>query len=244
MTLEEASGARTTASTTARTARPRAGEAPAAAREPAPLLVGVLALQGDFAAHAAALTRGGAQVREVRRAAELAGCDALVLPGGESTTLLRLLHAFELWDPLREFAAGGRALLGTCAGLILCAQEVLGPPQASLGLLPVTVVRNAYGRQVDSRVAEGRVRVPAGLRRELGGSESFATDFVFIRSPRVTRAAPEVEILADHEGDPVLVRHGAILAASFHPELSSDGRVIGLFLALAGHARERGTSPR
>jgi pyridoxal 5'-phosphate synthase pdxT subunit len=240
MMLEGTSGARAAQ----RTARPGEGEALSAARDPAPLLVGVLALQGDFAAHAAALARGGARVCEVRRAAELAGCDALVLPGGESTTLVKLLHAFRLWDPLRDFAAQGRALLGTCAGLILCAQEVLGPPQASLGLLPITVVRNAYGRQVDSFVASGRVRVPAGLRHELGGSESLATDFIFIRSPRMIRVAPEVEILAEHDGDPVLVRHGAILGASFHPELASDGRVIELFLALARHARERGMNPR
>jgi 5'-phosphate synthase pdxT subunit len=219
-------------------------EAQVAARAPAPLLVGVLALQGDFAAHAAALTRGGARVREVRRPAELDLCDALVLPGGESTTLVKLLRGFGLWDPLRDFAAQGRAILGTCAGLILCAQEVLGPPQASLGLLPVTVVRNAYGRQVDSFVASGRVRVPAGLRHALGGNESLTTDLVFIRAPRVTRVAPEVEILAEHEGDPILVRHGAILGASFHPELSADGRLIELFLALARHARERETNPR
>ena len=240
MTLEQASGARAAK----RAARPGEGEALSAAPESAPLLVGVLALQGDFAAHAAALGRGRARVCEVRRAAELAGCDALVLPGGESTTLMKLLRAFGLWDPLRDFAAQGRAILGTCAGLILCSREVLGPPQASLGLLPITVVRNAYGRQVDSFVAAGRVRVPADLRHELGGGESFATDFVFIRAPRLTRVAPEVEILAEHDGDPVLVRHGAILGASFHPELSSDGRLIELFLALARHARERGANPR
>jgi len=205
----------------------------ARARAAPPPPIGVLALQGDFAAHAAALARAGAMPSEVRAAADLERVDALVVPGGESTTLLKLLREFGLWEPLRAFAARGRAIFGTCAGLILFAEEVRGPAQDSLGILPISVVRNAYGRQVDSFVDRGRVRVPAQLRPALGGGESFAADFVFIRAPRIARVGPGVEVLAEHAGDPVLVRSGAILGATFHPELSPGDRVHELFLSLA-----------
>ena len=216
---------------------------------PSPV-VGVLALQGDFAAHANALLRaGGGAAREIRRPAELAGCAALVLPGGESTTLVKLLKEEGLWDPLRRFARGGGAILGTCAGLILMAAEVRGPAQDSLALLPVTVQRNGYGRQVESRVVPGRVRVPpdlaAGFHARPSAEDpapaatdaSFATEFVFIRAPRIVAVEPGVEVLAECAGDPVLVRAGLLLAATFHPEVASDDGIVRLFLALARRAR-------
>ena len=146
--------------------------------------IGVLALQGDFAAHASALARAGAEPREVRRADELAPLDGLIIPGGESTTLINLLRAFGLWEPVRAFAAGGLPVLGTCAGLILLAEEVTSPAQESFGLLPLRVARNAYGRQVDSFVSRGLVHAPADLAG--AGGRAFETDFVFIRAPRIT----------------------------------------------------------
>ncbi|MFH1143959.1 MAG: pyridoxal 5'-phosphate synthase glutaminase subunit PdxT, partial [Candidatus Eisenbacteria bacterium] len=210
------------------------------------LRIGVLALQGDFAAHAEALRRAGnCSVREIRRREELALCDALVLPGGESTTLLKLLKEMDLWEPIRRLPQEGKAVFGTCAGLILMATRVLDPPQDSLGLLPVTVARNAYGRQVDSCVIPGVVRIPADVSpheiRSAGGavsdSNTFATEFVFIRAPRIVAVDEGVEVLAERDGDPVLVRAGFLMAASFHPEAASDGGVERLFLALARRAR-------
>jgi len=181
---------------------------------------GVLALQGDFAAHAAALRRLGEPAREVRRCADLAGLRALVLPGGESTALLRLmLGDDEPWfDALRAFHDGGGALLGTCAGAILLAREV-DPAQPSLGLLDAAVARNAYGRQVDS--FEARLDAPA-FEDGLPG--------VFIRAPRITSVGPSVEVIARLAGEPVLVRQGRVLAATFHPELVADDRVHRLLL--------------
>ncbi len=207
----------------------------------------MLALQGDFAAHARALARAGVPASEIRRPAELAQVDALVIPGGESTTLVKLLRELELWEAVRAMPASGRPLFGTCAGLILLSQEVSDPPQPSLGLLAVRVTRNAYGRQIASFVASGRVRVPADLPLPLGlhgNTREFATDFVFIRAPRVCEIRDGVEVLATYAGAPVLVRQGLLLAASFHPELSTDGRVVELFVALARQARARRRSER
>jgi 5'-phosphate synthase pdxT subunit len=189
--------------------------------------IGVLALQGDFALHLAALRRAGAEGREVRRPAQLAGLDGLILPGGESTTMLRLLASSGLGAALPAFAASGKPLLGTCAGLILLAQEVLDPPQPSLGLLDTTVRRNAYGRQLDSFEADGEFATN-------GRAEPLR--MVFIRAPRIVRTGPGVETLMAHDGDPVLVRQGSILAATFHPELTADGRVHRYFLGMAGRA--------
>jgi 5'-phosphate synthase pdxT subunit len=201
--------------------------------------IGVLALQGDFAAHAAAFARvGGCAVQEVRRREELAACDALVIPGGESTTLLKLLKDMELWEPLARLPREGKAVFGTCAGLILMAEEVTHPPQDSLRFLPITVERNAYGRQVDSCVVPGRVRVP----EDLAGS-AFETEFVFIRAPRIVAVRDGVEVLARHAGAPVLVRAGNLLAASFHPEVAADGGVERLFVALARRARAARDAP-
>jgi 5'-phosphate synthase pdxT subunit len=197
--------------------------------------IGVLALQGDFAAHAAALERAGAEACEVRRADQLASLDGLVLPGGESTTLILLLRAFGLWEPVRAFAAAGRPVFGTCAGLILLAEEVANPSQEAFGLLPLRVERNAYGRQVDSFVVRGRVQVPVDLAGE--GGRTFETDLVFIRAPRITEVRDGVEVWAQHAGSPILVRRGNLLGASFHPELASDHRVIRLFVTMAEQAR-------
>jgi 5'-phosphate synthase pdxT subunit len=202
--------------------------------------VGVLALQGDFQAHRGALGRAGAEAVEVRRADELGGLDGLVIPGGESTTLLRLLSEYGLWEPVRAFAAAGRPVFGTCAGLILLAAEVTGPRQESLRLLPLRVERNAYGRQVDSFVARGRVRAPA----ELSGDGDFETDFVFIRAPRITELRDRVEVWARHDGDPVLVRRRNLMGATFHPELAGDDRVERLFVAMVESARRDADQPR
>lgn len=185
--------------------------------------VGVLALQGDFEAHAAALRRACASVDvvEVRQRPHLEDLDGLVIPGGESTTMLKLMEYYGLFDPLREFGAK-RPVLGTCAGAILLAREVLNPPQPSLQLADLTVERNAYGRQLDSRV----VRLPA---QELGGPELEA---VFIRAPIIRRVGAGARVLVRYQGDPVLVECGPHLVATYHPELSQDNRVHARFLAM------------
>jgi 5'-phosphate synthase pdxT subunit len=173
--------------------------------------VGILALQGDFARHGEALRRAGLESREIRRQDELAGVSGLVLPGGESTTYLKFFEREPGWETaLREFAASGRPVLATCAGLILLASRVENPAQASLGLLDVDVVRNAYGRQVDSFV---------GTATDAGGASIEA---VFIRAPKIARVGPSVEVLARQQSDPVLVRSGNVFGATFHPELSED----------------------
>ena len=183
--------------------------------------IGVLALQGDFGAHGTALGEVGAETVEVRRADELATVDGLVVPGGESTTLLNLMADGPWFEALRAFHARGGAVLGTCAGAILLAREVLDPVQPSLGLLDVTVRRNAFGRQVDSFETE----------LTLAG-ETAPLPAVFIRAPRIVRVGAGVEVLARLEGEPVLVRQGRILAATFHPELTGDRRLQARFLAL------------
>jgi len=171
---------------------------------------GVLALQGDFAAHAAAFRAIGVPVREVRRVAALEGLAGLVIPGGESTTLLNLMRDEPWFDAIRRLHDEGGVVAGTCAGAILLAREVR-PRQPSLGLLNAIVERNAWGRQVDS--FEARVLAPA-----LGG----AIDAVFIRAPRFRALFPEVEVLARYAGEPVLVRQGRIVALTFHPELTAS----------------------
>ncbi len=183
--------------------------------------VGVLALQGAFREHVEAFGALDAEVVLVRRAEQLAGLDALVLPGGESTTQTKLLESFELREPLLDAFRDGLACFATCAGLILLATEVLDGrrDQVPLGLLDVSVRRNGYGRQVASFEAPLDV---AGLDAEFTG--------VFIRAPRIERVGAEVEVLATHGADPVLVRRGRIVAAGFHPELAADLRVHQLFL--------------
>jgi 5'-phosphate synthase pdxT subunit len=189
-----------------------------------PKRVGVLALQGDFEAHEKALRRAGADVVLVRTADGLADVDGLVIPGGESTTMLKLLHYMDLMEPLRRFAAV-KPMFGTCAGAILLAKEVLHPAQESLGVVDLTVERNAYGRQLDSRV----VNIAPGpeFLERAGGGEIEA---VFIRAPIIRRAGPSVKVLAEYDGNPVLVEQGQYLIATFHPELTKDSRVHTLFL--------------
>jgi 5'-phosphate synthase pdxT subunit len=186
--------------------------------------VGVLALQGDFREHAAALSRLGAEPVLVRRAEDLQGLGALVIPGGESTTIGSLAGRYGLLEPLRRAVAGGLPTLGTCAGMILLASGTTGgQEQPQLGVLDLVVDRNAFGRQVESFEADLEV---AGMKGAVHG--------VFIRAPRVERAGPGVEVLASVDGHPVMVRQGHVLAAAFHPELTGDLRVHRLLLEMAG----------
>jgi pyridoxal 5'-phosphate synthase pdxT subunit len=175
-----------------------------------PKAFGVLALQGDFAAHLAAFRDLGAPVQEVRRVSQLEGLAGLMIPGGESTTLLNLMADEPWFDSLRRFHEAGGVLAGTCAGAILLAREVR-PRQPSLGLLDALVERNAYGRQVDS--FEATVDAPA-----LGGRLAA----VFIRAPRFRALWPEVEVLGRVDGEPVLVQQGRVVATAFHPELTGE----------------------
>lgn len=180
--------------------------------------IGVLALQGDFAAHQRALDRAGADAVEVRSAADLDKIDGLIIPGGESSTMLKLIQQENLVEPLRRFGAS-RPIFGTCAGAILLASEVTNPAQASLGLMDIGIERNAYGRQLDSRIARLH---PAGLDRDL--------EAVFIRAPIVRRVGSDAKVLASYQGDPVLIEQGRHLIATFHPELTDDSRVHLMFL--------------
>ena len=187
--------------------------------------VGILALQGDFEAHAKALERAGAEPVLVRTADELKRIDGLVLPGGESTTMLKLINFMDLKEPLREFARE-KPVFGTCAGAILLAKEVQNPAQESFGVIDLTVERNGYGRQIDSRVAS--IQPNADFQTRAGAGDVEA---VFIRAPIIRRTGPGVRVLAQYEGDPVLVEQGRHLVATFHPELTQDSRVHKLFLS-------------
>lgn len=180
--------------------------------------IGVLAIQGNFASHAQALSEAGAEPVEVRTPEELAELDGLVLPGGESTTMLKFLERKQFFDALGEFVRN-RPTFGTCAGAILLAREVRHPAQRSLGVLDAVVERNAYGRQIDSSI----ITVPSSL-------PGAPLEMVFIRAPRILETGPEVEVLARRDGFPVLVRQGGLMAATFHPELSEDRRVHRLFV--------------
>jgi len=184
--------------------------------------IGILAVQGDFAAHAAMLSSLGAETVEVRALMDLEGCDGLILPGGESTTQLQFLQEEGLFDAIRTFAADGGAVFGTCAGAILLATDVKNPPQASLSLLDMTVLRNAYGRQIASDV----VYAPCTLKHE-------PLEMVFIRGPIIERVGAGIDVLADYAGKPALVQKENILAATFHPELTGDSTVHQHFLTLA-----------
>lgn len=187
--------------------------------------VGILALQGDFEAHSKALRRAGAEPVLVRTAEDLQHIDGLVIPGGESTTMLKLLDFMNLKQPLREFVRD-KPVFGTCAGAILLAKEVENPAQESLGAIDLTVERNAYGRQLDSRVAKIKPEADFEKRTRSGDLEA-----VFIRAPIIRRTGPAVRVLAQYEGDPVLVEQGKNLVATFHPELTQDSRVHKLFLS-------------
>jgi pyridoxal 5'-phosphate synthase pdxT subunit len=185
--------------------------------------IGVLAVQGNFAAHKVALSRIGVEAREVRRISDLEAVDALIIPGGESTTMLKFITEEGLGNGIEEFANGGKPVFGTCAGAILLAREVSNPAQPSLALIDITVERNAYGRQVDSFIAE------AESSFEAGPVEEGPLEAVFIRAPKIKEIGPHVAVLATLERQPVLVREGNILVATFHPELTRDSRTHQLF---------------
>jgi 5'-phosphate synthase pdxT subunit len=194
----------------------------------APVRVGVLALQGDFALHARALARCGAEVVEVRKPEQLEGLDGLVVPGGESTTLLKLMDAWGFVPALEKFHASGKPIFGTCAGLILLAREVSSPAQFSLGLIDVAVERNAYGRQRESFEAAGTA--------ELDG-HPVPLEMVFIRAPRIRQVGADVVTLARHGGEAVMARQGSVLVATFHPELTDDPTIHQYFCRMVTQAR-------
>lgn len=183
------------------------------------LRIGVLAVQGGFEAHARMLRGLGAEVREVRVPADLIGLDGLVIPGGESTTIVKGIESAGLGPAIRAHHEAGRAVFGTCAGLIVC-------DDAHLGLIDATATRNAFGRQLQSFEADLPVK---GI-----GDEPLRA--VFIRAPRVERHGEGVEVLASYEGHPVAVREGGVLACAFHPELTDDPRLHALFMAMTTHA--------
>lgn len=183
-------------------------------------LIGVLALQGAYDAHARALSTCGAESRLVRRPDELDGLDGLIIPGGESSTFLKHLERDGFFDVLHAFVRS-TPTFGTCAGAILLATEVSNPHQASLAALDIAIERNAYGRQIDSSIVTEPTKLPGG-----------PLEMVFIRAPRITRTGAGVEVLARREGAPVLVRQGRLLAATFHPELSAGLRVHQLFVEM------------
>jgi 5'-phosphate synthase pdxT subunit len=191
--------------------------------------IGVLALQGDFREHRAMLERLGAATTEVRRPAELETVDALVIPGGESTTIAKLMRHYGFIAPIKALAAGGLPVFGTCAGLITLAREIAEGDQPVLGLIDIVARRNAFGRQVHSCEADLDIAAlgPPPLRA------------VFIRAPWIERAGPGVEILASHQGHAVAAREGRVLVAAFHPELTGDTRMHDAFLSMVRAAGSR-----
>ncbi|HEV3038746.1 MAG TPA: pyridoxal 5'-phosphate synthase glutaminase subunit PdxT [Candidatus Angelobacter sp.] len=192
---------------------------------PTKLKIGVLAIQGDYEAHRAVLERLGVEVLLVRKPEQLGSIDAIVIPGGESSTFLNFLEERGFLDKLRDFVRTKPAF-GTCAGAILLASDVENPPQISLGALDIRIRRNAYGRQIDSFIQEAATKL---------GEKPL--EMVFIRAPKIVATGKDVEVLASNNGDPVLVRQGKTMACTFHPELSNDTRVHEEFLKLVknGH---------
>src|SRR5579864_230360 len=193
--------------------------------------IGILAVQGGFAAHAARLAELGAETVEVRTVKDLEGCDGLILPGGESTTQLQFLQEEGLFDAVKKFAVDGGAIFGTCAGAILLAKEVKNPAQVSLGLLDMIVLRNAYGRQMASDVFFGSSNLA-----------DVPMEMVFIRAPVIESVGPGVEVLAEYGGKRVLVQKANVMAATFHPELTQDSSVHTHFLKMVGASPRRSAS--
>ena len=187
--------------------------------------IGVLAIQGDFAMHAKMLARIGAPYKLVKHASELVEVGGLIMPGGESTTMLKFFSNEGMGQAIKEFVAAGQPVFGTCAGAILLAKEVLNPTQERLGLLDITIERNAYGRQVDSSVRQGEC--PELSPRPI--------EMVFIRAPIIRRVGEPVQVLGRCDGLPVLVEQGNILAATFHPELTEDEAVHRYFIEKLSH---------
>ena len=191
------------------------------------MMIGVLALQGDFDLHRKALDRLGVESVEVRLPRQLDEVAGLIMPGGESTTLLKLLDEWEFVPALEKFHAAGKPIMGTCAGLILLARDVESPQQPSLGLIDITAERNAYGRQKESFETEGEADLGEGLR---------PIKMVFIRAPRIRRLGPAVTPLVMHRGECVMARQGSVLVAAFHPELTDDPTVHRYFAAMVRQA--------
>ncbi len=183
--------------------------------------IGILAIQGDYEAHARMLERLGVEYTYVRVPGDLVGLNGIILPGGESTTHLKVLTEEGLFDALKQFAKDGGAFFGTCAGAILLARTVHGPPQDSLGLLDISILRNGYGRQLASDVRMG----PTKLHKD-------PLEMVFIRAPIIESVGKGIEVLAEDAGHPVLVQQGRIMASTFHPELTTDTAVHEHFLQL------------
>ena len=189
--------------------------------------IGVLALQGDFALHARALGRCGAEVVEIRKPEQLADIDGLIMPGGESTTLLKLMDLWGFVPALEKFHSSGKPIFGTCAGLILAAREVSNPTQFSLNLIDVGVERNAYGRQRESFATPGTATLDG---------KAVPLEMVFIRAPRIRRIGEGVQTLASHKGEAVMARQGTVLVATFHPELTDDPTVHAYFVRMVRQA--------
>ncbi|HZI94613.1 MAG TPA: pyridoxal 5'-phosphate synthase glutaminase subunit PdxT [Patescibacteria group bacterium] len=205
---------------------------------PHALPIGVLGLQGDFEAHARALDDVGEPARIVRRAEELAGICGLIIPGGESTTLVKLMNDCGLVEPLRRLHAAGTPVYGTCAGAILLATRVTGPEQFCLAFIDIDVERNAYGRQLESfETTMGSMEPDSGLTLDEGeGRAPDRLELILIRAPRIRRCGPEVRVLIRHSGEPVLVRQGTVLAGTFHPELGRERSIHRYFAAMARRA--------
>ena len=190
-------------------------------------MIGILGLQGDYAAHGEILTQMGVESRVVKKPEQLEGLGGLIMPGGESTTLIKLMDSSGMWQAIGEFAASGRAIFGTCAGMILLAKEVKNPEQRSLALIDIAVERNGYGRQIDSAEVEGVFR---------DDSEERPMYMVFIRAPRIVRLGDGVRALAECRGDVVMAQQGQVLVASFHPELTEDLSAHRHFVEMVGSA--------
>lgn len=197
-------------------------------KEDGRVVIGVLALQGDFAKHIQALVRLNVEFLEVRYPVELDFCDGFIIPGGESTTMLREIDFIHLKNRIVDFSES-KPVFGTCAGLILMAKEVTGPHQKSFGLIDVTVERNAFGRQIESFTSEVRFQQEGQKAKMLPG--------VFIRAPRIVRCGPDVKVLATFQDEPVLVRQGRIMGSTFHPELSEDLTIHRTFLDMIGNKK-------
>ncbi len=191
------------------------------------MTIGVLAIQGDYEAHKARLEQLGARVVLVRKPEQLESIDAIVIPGGESSTFLNFLSEQGFLEKLREFVRT-KPTFGTCAGAILLAKDVENPPQSSLGALDIRIRRNAYGRQIDSSIREVQTKLEGG-----------PLEMVFIRAPKIVTTGKNVQVLASFGDDPVLIREGNIMAATFHPELSPDTRVHAEFLKLVKNGKQK-----
>jgi len=217
----------------AKAERARSGHSGATGKKKERVKIGIVAIQGDFAAHAAMLQGLGAETVEVRTVKDLEGCDGIVLPGGESTTQLQFLQEEGLSDAIRTFSRQGGAVFGTCAGAILLATEVRNPAQESLGLLDMTVLRNGYGRQLASDV----FFEPSTLKKD-------PLEMVFIRGPIIEDLGKDIAVLARHDGKPALVEKGNVLAATFHPELTDDPTVHEHFLQMAAKGAAKAATAR